>query len=102
LPIIPLSSYFVGSISPRAPVGIFAAPLPVRWPRRDEQFSAHCAANLSDLAEIPIGTLRGIGEVIYAYLHFLWVRVEAGNLAPASLERSQKYLTVFARQFQHV
>jgi integrase len=45
--------------------------------------------------------MNSIGAVIRAYLDFLRVRVKAGNLAPASLERSQKYLTVFARQFGH-
>jgi integrase len=45
--------------------------------------------------------MNSIGEVIRAYLDFLRVRVEAGDLALASLERSQKYLTVFARQFGH-
>ena len=45
--------------------------------------------------------MNSIGAVIGAYLDFLRVRVKAGNLAPASRERSQKYLTVFARQFGH-
>jgi len=45
--------------------------------------------------------MNGIGSVIRAYLDFLRVRVETRDLAPASLERSQKYLTAFARQFGH-
>ena len=41
--------------------------------------------------------MNSIGAVIGAYLDFLRVRVKAGNLTPVSLERSPKYLTVFAR-----
>src|SRR6516165_8395189 len=41
--------------------------------------------------------MSSIGDVIRAYLDFLRVRVEAGDLALASLERSQKYLKVFAK-----
>jgi len=40
-----------------------------------------------------------LGAVNLACLDFLRVRVEAGDLALARLERSQKYLTVFDRQF---